>query len=106
LVSPVHEIQLVVGGKIVSRKTIGPAEQGKPIAWQTKVPTTISDWVAVRAFAKSSTGRENSEAHTNPIYVIVGGMPVCHQESVAWLLKKLDERIAANAARKFDEKEK
>ena len=62
-------------------------------------------WVSARAHGEQLEGFPDAEAHTNPVYVIRNGKPIRHSESVEWLLKKLDERIANHTARDFEKKE-
>ncbi len=72
--------------------------------WEAELAVDSSTWIAVRATAKSGQGREDVEAHTNPIYVQLEGSRPIRRASVEWLLTKLDGRIADNAARTFEEK--
>jgi hypothetical protein len=106
----VDELQLIEGGVVRERLKLTPdtnqrhRHQQEEMLWEPRLALKRSTWIAVRALARSSGGREDAEAHTNPLYVKVGDTSAVRRESVEWLLKKLDERIAANAARSFDEK--
>ncbi len=75
LLSPVDEIQIIVGGEIVSRKRLEGAQRTEPVDWTETLKVQDSTWVAVRAFSKSTSGREDSEAHTNPVYVSLSEPP-------------------------------
>lgn len=109
-IARVKELQLIEGGVIRERLQLTPRSearhehQGKEMTWDVRIPTKRSTWVAARALARSAAGREDVEAHTNPVYVTVGETPSVRRESVEWLLKKLDDRIAVNTARSFEEK--
>lgn len=105
LVSPVDEIQLIAGGTIRARKRLEGKERTEPVAWNTKMTVNDSTWVAIRAFSKSPSGREDSEAHTNPVYVSLGGKQPRNRASILWLLKKIDERITFQQGREFAERE-
>jgi hypothetical protein len=105
-VAPVDEIELIVGGKIRTRRKLIGEDRTGPLTWKTTVSVDDSTWLAVRAFAKSGAGRENVEAHTNPVYVSLDGGKSRSHKNLTWLIAKLDERIAYHAGRKFDEKSK
>lgn len=105
LLSPVDEIQIIVGGEIISRKRLEGAQRTEPVDWTETVNVQDSTWVAVRAFSKSTSGRDDSEAHTNPVYVNLGERPVRNEASILWLLNKVDERIAFQRSREFPQRE-
>jgi hypothetical protein len=106
LVAPIAEIQLIEGGEVRERKTVTAGQIGQPVVWQTQLSVRDSTWAAVRVFARSPGGRENTEAHTNPVYISVNGGKPCRRDSLEWLLQKLDDQIAKQAARQFDERDK
>lgn len=105
LVSPVDEIQMIEGGKIRARKLLKGAQRNEPVEWNETLKVNDSTWVAVRAFSKSPSGRDDSEAHTNPVYVSLGGGQPRNQASIRWLLKKVEERIAFQQSRDFPQRE-
>lgn len=105
-VAPVDEITIIEGGQVRSRRKLTNADRIGPMTWKTTITVNGSTWLAVRAFAKSRAGRENVEAHTNPIYVSLDGGKPRSRKSLAWLIAKLDERIAFHAGREFTEKPK
>ncbi len=104
-VSPVDEIQIVKEGEIVARKRLRGTQRSEPVEWTETLTVEDSTWVAVRAFSKSPSGRDDSEAHTNPVYVSVGGRPVRQKASILWLLDKVDERIAYQRERDFAQRD-
>lgn len=103
-VSNLTEVQLIVGGQVRQSKKVEAVPVNQPLVWDTELDVDTSTWLAVRAFAKSPQGREDSDAHTNPVYVSLAGGAICQRASVEWLLKKLDERIAVYEARQFDQR--
>jgi len=104
-VADVDEIHVIAKGKIVARKSLKPKQRRGPVEWTVTVPVAESTWIAVRAFAKHpQTGRENVEAHTNPVYVHIDGKRPFDAGSLRWLLAKLDGRIAFHANREFDKR--
>ncbi|GAB4138956.1 MAG: hypothetical protein Tsb009_07540 [Planctomycetaceae bacterium] len=104
-VADVDEIHVISLGKVVARKRLKASENRGPVRWTVRLPVKESTWIAVRAFAKNAqTGREDTEAHTNPVYVEIDGKKPFQAESVRWLLKKLNARIEYHAKRKFAEK--
>lgn len=98
------ELQLIEAGQIRQTEIVTQVPIDDPLIWVTELEVDSSTWIAVRAFAKSANGREDAEAHTNPVYVNVNGAPVRRRDSVEWLLKKLDERTAVHAARQFEQR--
>jgi hypothetical protein len=105
-VAPVDEIHLIEGGRVREKTKVSQQDQSQPYTWSTRLTIDDSTWVAVRAFASSGKGREDVEAHTNPVYVSIDGGEPYRRESVEWLLKKLDEQIAMQSARQFAERDK
>jgi hypothetical protein len=106
-VAGADEIHVIAGGRVVARRRLKPPERRGPVEWTARVPVERSTWIAVRAFAKNRrTRREDVEAHTNPIYVRVDDKPPFEADSVRWLIRKLDGRIAFHAKRKSPQREK
>lgn len=104
-VADVQEIDLIAMGRVVARKMLQPNERRGPVEWKVKVPVEKSSWLAARAFAKNMpTGREDVEAHTNPVYIRLDDKSPFEAESVRWLLRKLDGRIAFHSKRRFAER--
>jgi hypothetical protein len=106
VVCPVTTLQLLVGGRVHQTWDISKEQFGKPFQIEADLRVVKSTWIAARAFGKSPTGRENTEAHTNPIYVLVANQPIRERTSAEWLLRKLDQQIAIQAGRTFPEREK
>ncbi len=103
----VEEIHIIMMGGIVAKRKLKPRERRGPFTWTVNLLVEQSSWIAVRAFAKNTaTGCEDGEAHTNPIYVTVDNQKPFNADSVRWLLKKLDGRIALHAQRKFSARAK
>lgn len=105
LVSTVSELQLIVGGEIKERHNLADLATGAMRELDLVVPAEKSTWIAARAVGVGASGRENSEAHTNPIYVAVDKRPILNRASVEWLIRKLDQQIETQAARKFERRE-
>ncbi len=105
-VAGVSEIHLIEGGQVRARRRLNPGESRGPIRWRTTVSLDRSTWIAVRAFAASPSGREDVEAHTNPVYVTVAGTSAIRSESAEWLIRKLDALITVQQARSFPQKER
>lgn len=105
LVSTVSELQLIVGGEIQERHNLADLATGAIRELDFEVPVEKSTWIAARAVGVGAGGRENSEAHTNPIYITVDKQPILNRASVEWLIRKLDQQIETQAARKFERRE-
>jgi hypothetical protein len=94
-------VEVVVNGKAVARKEI--AADGTFRDLEFSIPIEKSSWVALRIFPS---------AHTNPVFVTVGGKPIrASRDSAEWCIKSVDqcwskkeplirpeEKAAANAA--------
>lgn len=101
-----HEMQILLGGQI-ERRRIRIDEGYGPTLQTISSAVTLkeSSWVAARVFSKHKSGKEDVEAHTNPVYVKIGNTSPVRRQSVQWLIKKLDERIKVNAARNFEQRQ-
>lgn len=106
LVCPVTTLQLIVGGKVHRTWDISKEQFGRPFQIEADLTASKSTWIAVRAFGRSPTNRENAEAHTNPVYVSIANLPIRDRASAEWLVKKLDQQIEVQAKRTFPEREK
>jgi hypothetical protein len=74
-------LEVVVNGYPVASKRI--AADGGEQAVEFEVPIERSSWVALRTFPS---------AHTNPIFVLVGGQPIrASRRSVEWCLRGVDQ---------------
>lgn len=103
----VSELLLLAGGEVVARKELPPeAAREKAVTWTVDLPVKQGTWLALRARSTGPGGRENVEAHTNPLWITVGGKGQVNQASVRWLLARLEERIAFHTARDFPQKAK
>jgi hypothetical protein len=102
-VVPVTDVELVVGGRMLRHDRLtgtGPWRQQWNLA--IREPT----WVAARAYSKDAQGRQNAEAHTNPVYYYVNGRRPHSIESLNWLISRIDERISYHAGRDFPQRNK
>lgn len=74
-------VEVIVNGYPVAAQQI--ATEGKERTLVFTVNITRSSWVAVRAFPN---------AHTNPVFVLVGGKPIrASRRSAAWCLRGVDQ---------------
>lgn len=105
-VAPAQKLQIIEGGQVRKEIDVDGEQRTRPRVWDLTLPVRQSTWIAARAFAKSPRGRDDVEAHTNPVYITVGESSNVQPASVEWLLRKLDERIAVNQSRDFPQKEK
>jgi hypothetical protein len=106
-VAPVTHLEFVVNGRSVAQRQVPKEEQGsEPGSWiklDAEIDVQESTWIAARAWSASPPGRPDAEAHTNPVYIAVDGKLPYREADLNWLLERLDERIAAVKARKFEE---
>ncbi|GMV95765.1 MAG: hypothetical protein AMXMBFR83_01360 [Phycisphaerae bacterium] len=73
-------VEIVVNGQSVARQEI--EADGKPRELSFEVPIRHSSWIAARIFAS---------AHTNPVYVLVGGKPIrASRRSIQWCLDSVE----------------
>ena len=84
---PVRHLDLIVNGQLVEQLS---DEHGRA-EWSLRksIPVRGSMWLAARAHGDAGT-----DAHTNPVYVYVGGERPFNAESIARIIKRLDESIA------------
>ncbi len=74
-------VELVMNGKSVARQNILADGRIRDLAFE--VPIERSSWVAVRVLGSS---------HTNPIFILVDGKPICaSRESARWCLAAVDQ---------------
>ena len=67
------KVEVVVNGEPVAEQTV--TADGKMIPLEFEIPVNKSSWVTVRVLGAS---------HTNPIWVLVDGMPVRVAKSIQW----------------------
>lgn len=81
-VAPLDMVDIIVNGKIV--KTIALESNTLPVNTSAKtiIPFSESMWVSARGHGEQLEGYPDTEAHTNPIYIIKDGKPIRHSESV------------------------
>jgi hypothetical protein len=74
-------VEVVINGLPVATQTIAADGSSRTLSFE--VPIEKSSWVAVRAFPF---------AHTNPIFVLVGGKPIrASRQSAEWCLRGVDQ---------------
>ena len=82
-------VEIVVNGKPVSSQKL--LADGTPREMKFEVPITNSSWVAARVIPA---------AHTNPVFVIVGGKPIrASRRSAEWALKGVNQCWSQKSAR-------
>jgi dienelactone hydrolase len=103
----VTNVHLVVNGRVVRELQV-PRDvgTGQWLELNETVELKESGWIAARAFSTAPTGAADAEAHTNPVYVSVGGRPPYQAADVDWLVARLDEQILDHTARQVPEKQK
>ena len=105
-VTPIQRLDLIVNGNTFKRWEV-PTGAGNVGTWHeysVEIPVDQPLWIAARAHSISRTGRSDAEAHTNPVYVNVGGRQPFSAEDRDWLVQRLDERIEELAERDFAER--
>jgi hypothetical protein len=99
-VAPVTHIDLVVNGSVRDRLRVTPAMgTGRWLTLITKLPVSEPSWIAATAYSFAKTGGPDAEAHTNPVHVDINGRRPWNNADAAWLLARLDERIATHRKR-------
>ncbi len=83
---PVRFLELIVNGWVVSRELFD--EPKVAFQFQRSVQITESAWIAARTYAEAGT-----EAHTNPVYVYVGGRLPFNRDSARNIISRLDGSI-------------
>jgi len=74
-------VELVVNGRAVARRTVVADGQLRPVTFD--VPIQKSSWLAVRILPS---------AHSNPVFVTVGGAPIrASRRSARWCLAAVDQ---------------
>lgn len=82
-------VEIVVNGKAVARQTV--VADGHIHDLQFKIPVEASSWIAARVLAA---------AHTNPVFVLVGGKPIrASRRSAEWCLNAVNQCWTQKAPR-------
>jgi hypothetical protein len=101
-VGQVQRVQIVGNGQVLHdmelRSVPGDMQRARV---RKRVTADRSMWIAARAFSTSFKNLPDGEAHTNPVYLSVGGKPVYERGSAEWLAKKLEEYISTQENRQF-----
>ncbi len=101
-VAPVTDIELIVNGRVVQKKSIPPSEsRGRWLELTENLNLAESSWIAARAYSKAPTGSPDGEAHTNPVHVYINGKAPYNAADLDWLLEKLDSQIRFHTKREF-----
>ena len=88
---PVHELHLVVNGRVVER-AVEPNGAGQ-IRLRTKVRLPGSAWIAARCASRLQVWHEwpiHVAAHTSPVYVVAGGQELFNPSDATFMLTLLD----------------
>jgi hypothetical protein len=102
-VVPVTHLEIIANGRSAARREISADQPEKWIEQDVYVDVEEPTWIAARAWSDSPPGRPDAEAHTNPVYIAVDGKLPYREADLNWLLERLDERVAAVKARRFEE---
>ncbi len=74
-------VELIVNGQAVARRNVSADGTAREVSFD--FPVERSSWVALRILPA---------AHTNPVFVVVGGRPVrASRRSAEWCLKSVDQ---------------
>ena len=107
-VAPISDIEILANGVAVRHFRIDRATRAgdlpQELNYRFTLPLRASAWFAARAYGEQVEGLPDAEAHTNPVYILRGEAPIANDESVAWLLIKLDANIAEIEAMDFEKK--
>ena len=80
---PVRYLELIVNGWVVKRELF--LQSKSEYSLQTTIRVNESQWVAARTWAEAGT-----EAHTNPVYLYVGGKLPFNRDSARNILARLE----------------
>ena len=104
-VAPIQAVQIVVNGRVIHQQSV-PAGQGRGTWIEIDRPLELSAFVVDRGAGvlEGAFRRPDAEAHTNPVYVYLGGKAPYDRDALDRLVARIDEQIAAHRERQFDEK--
>jgi hypothetical protein len=96
---PLGKVELLYNGKVAA--TLKTAADDLTAEFNQEVLLDKSGWLALRASAPGvpDSAKPLLYAHTNPIYVEVGGMPARSAEDARFFLKWIDDLSLAQRAR-------
>jgi len=89
---PLTNVEIVSNG-VVLASVRGDGNRTK-LTVSTQLKCKQSCWVAARAGAQKSAGEPDIQAHTNPVYLPVGGKPVMIREARESLVKQWESQLA------------
>lgn len=80
---PVHSVEIIQNGRVIERQF---SPHGKA-SWEIVETLSVdeSGWIAARAYSDAGT-----DAHTNPVYLFVGGKRPFSQEAIDQILARLE----------------
>lgn len=106
-VTPVTDIELILNGEVVEH--ISLKEEQRQHAWvelSRRLTLSESGWIAVRAFSEAAPEFPDAEAHTNPVYVQLGGRLPFRRDSIDEWIERIDELLQQHSKRVFPERVK
>lgn len=106
-VTPVTDLELILNGEVVEHIRLSAEQQQH--AWveiNRRLTLSESGWIAVRAYSEVAPGFPDAEAHTNPIYVELGGRLPYNRNSIDEWVDCIDELITKHSKRTFPERVK
>lgn len=104
VVAPVTDVQLIVNGEVVNTLQVAAADGlGEWLELETPLEIGKSSWIAARAYSLSPGGAADAEAHTNPVYVHIGGKAAYNRASLDAIVGEIDKQITKHSTRTFDE---
>ncbi len=89
---PLEKLEIVRNGVVIAA-TPASGSQMKLTA-STTIDNRESCWVAARVVARKNTGEPDIQAHTNPVYLPIGGKPVMLRAARESLVKQWEEQLA------------
>jgi hypothetical protein len=106
-VTPVTHAQLIVNGQVVQTWTV-PAGQQQGAWWEAERRLELREpsWIAARAWSTTPAGQPDAEAHTNPVYVYLGGRAPYRRASLETWLARIEGQLSVHRQRDFAEKAK
>ena len=90
-VQPIHELQLVVGGKVV--ESVVEADGTGKLRLRARVPFKGTTWVAARCMSRQFLLHSFpifAAAHTSPVYVVVDDRHMFNQADATFMLTMLE----------------
>ena len=103
-VGKVQHVDVIANGELAERFDVTPPAEGtQREVISTHLTVSESTWIAVRAWGTGIADLHDGDAHTNPVYIIRDGRGAYRNDSVVWLLERLEEQKQEHATREFKE---